>query len=93
MRIKHVPMRTCLGCGQKRHKGDLVRIVIEDMRLVVDEGKKLPGRGAYLCPQAGCISSLLRKKGRLSYALRVSLPREAEESFLRGLLIEMEEEG
>ncbi len=88
MRNKQVPIRTCLGCGQKREKGELVRIVIKDGGFVVDERGKLPGRGAYLCPQEGCISSLLRKRGRLSYALRVSLPHGAEGDFLRGLLRE-----
>ncbi|MBW2038659.1 MAG: YlxR family protein [Deltaproteobacteria bacterium] len=92
MRTKHVPIRTCLGCGQKREKGEVVRIVIKDGGLVVDESGKLPGRAAYLCPQEGCISSLLRKKGRLSYTLRVSLPYGAEEGFLRGLLREREGE-
>ncbi|OGP55112.1 MAG: hypothetical protein A2Y65_10065 [Deltaproteobacteria bacterium RBG_13_52_11] len=86
MRTKHVPIRTCLGCGQQRQKRELVRIVIKDGALMVDEGGRVPGRGAYLCHQADCVRFLLKKKGRLSYSLRASLPRDVEEGFLRGLL-------
>jgi len=81
-----VSIRTCLGCGQKSLKGELVRIVMKDGALVVDEGGRLPGRGAYLCPEAACISSLRKKKGRLSYSLRATVPRTAEDAFLMGML-------
>jgi predicted RNA-binding protein YlxR (DUF448 family) len=63
-----------------------MRIVLVDGALTVDESGRLPGRGTYLCPEAACISSLRTKKGRLSYSLRVSVPRAAEDEFLRGLL-------
>jgi uncharacterized protein len=87
MKAKHVPIRTCLGCGQRSLKGELIRIVMVDGALRVDEAGRLPGRGAYLCPETACISSLLKKKGKLSYSLRVSVPRAAEDAFLRGLLL------
>jgi len=86
MRTKQYPLRTCLGCGQKGLKGELIRIVIVDGTLTIDEKGKLPGRGAYLCPRGDCVDLLLKKRGRLSYSLRTSLPRDAEEDFLRGLL-------
>jgi predicted RNA-binding protein YlxR (DUF448 family) len=64
----------------------LMRIVMVDGALTVDESGRLPGRGAYLCPEAACITSLRKKRGRLSYSLRVSVPRAAEDAFLKGLL-------
>jgi predicted RNA-binding protein YlxR (DUF448 family) len=64
----------------------LMRIVMVDGALTVDESGRLPGRGAYLCPEATCFSSLRKKRGRLSYSLRVSVPRAAEDTFLKGLL-------
>jgi predicted RNA-binding protein YlxR (DUF448 family) len=85
MRTNHVPIRTCLGCGLRRPKKELVRIVVIDGILMVDVGKTLPGRGAYLCPRGECVNRLLKKKGRLSYSLRASLPHDVEEGFLRGI--------
>jgi len=86
MKAHHIPIRTCLGCGRRSRKDELVRIVMLDGALSVDEDNRLPGRGAYVCPGAACISSLLKKKGKLSYSLRTSVPRAAEDAFLRGLL-------
>ena len=85
MRTTHVPIRTCLGCGHQRPKKGLVRIVLKDGALLIDERGGLSGRGAYLCPQGACLNRLLKKRGRLSHALRVSLPGYMEEDFLRGI--------
>jgi uncharacterized protein len=85
MRAKHVPIRTCLGCGQQRPQKELVRIVVFDGILMVDAGGRLPGRGAYLCPGRECVSRLLKKRGRLSYSLRASLPHDVEQGFLCGI--------
>jgi predicted RNA-binding protein YlxR (DUF448 family) len=85
MRTTHVPIRTCLGCGQQRPKKELVRIVLKDGALILDEKGGLPGRGVYLCPQGECVSRLFKKRGRLSHALRASVPGPVEEGFLRGL--------
>jgi len=63
-----------------------VRIAIVDGALMVDKDGRLPGRGAYLCHNAACVSSLRKKKGRLSYSLRASVPRTAEDAFLMKLL-------
>ena len=92
MRTRHHPVRTCLGCGEKKAKGKLVRVGIKGARLAVDESGRFPGRGAYLCRHIGCISRLLKKKGRLCYALRISLPRAEEEGFLWALLRAIEGE-
>lgn len=86
MRTKLYPLRTCLGCGQKGLKGDLVRIVMVDGALMVDVEGRLPGRGAYVCPREECVKQLLKRKGRLSYSLRASLSPDAEERFLQGML-------
>jgi predicted RNA-binding protein YlxR (DUF448 family) len=85
MTIVHVPIRTCLGCGQQRPKGELVRVCVQDGVLTIDDRARLSGRGGYLCRQQECVNRLIKKRGRLSAALRASLPREKEEGFLRGL--------
>jgi predicted RNA-binding protein YlxR (DUF448 family) len=92
MKTKHVPMRSCLGCEGKKDRGELLRIGIIDEKLVMDANGKLPGRGAYVCRQNRCITSLIRKKGKLSNALRLSMPHVEEEDFLRGILRALESE-
>lgn len=68
--MKHVAVRTCLGCRQRRAKRDLVRLVRRDDGVVVrDATGAAPGRGAYVCAEAACLERVL-KAGRLSHALR-----------------------
>jgi hypothetical protein len=85
MKIAHVPIRTCLGCGQRKEKGELARIVIKNSVLAIDEAQSMQGRGAYLCSRRACADLLLKKKGRLSHALRVALSCDGEKGFLQGL--------
>jgi predicted RNA-binding protein YlxR (DUF448 family)/ribosomal protein L7Ae-like RNA K-turn-binding protein len=50
-----VPERTCVGCHQTRPKGQFVRLVCGPTgQLFLDHQGKLPGRGAYICPQRSC---------------------------------------
>jgi predicted RNA-binding protein YlxR (DUF448 family) len=68
--VSDVPTRTCLGCRARRPKGELVRLVRRpDGRIVVDRGARLPGRGAYVCAEAGCVERALRP-GKLVHAFR-----------------------
>jgi len=76
----------CIGCGVKKGKNALVRIAVGEGKPVLDSNKSLPGRGAYVCAQKQCASSLLGRKGRLGHALRISLSRKEEENFCYILL-------
>ena len=68
--MKHVPLRTCLGCRRRRAKRELVRLVRRADGVVVrDASGGAAGRGAYVCADAACLERLL-KGGRLSHALR-----------------------
>ncbi|MBS2030254.1 MAG: YlxR family protein [Deltaproteobacteria bacterium] len=56
------PERTCIGCGQKRPQAELVRLARVDERVVVDGGRRLAGRGGYICgPQ--CVEGAVKRKG------------------------------
>ena len=46
------PLRTCIGCGQKRPKDELVRFVAADGAVVADP--TAPGRAAYTCRRLSC---------------------------------------
>ena len=72
---KHSPQRSCTVCRAKSDKADLIRVVKSpDSRAVVDVAKKLPGRGAYICPDSDCIEKA-KKSGSLAHSLGV-LPDE-----------------
>lgn len=52
---KHYPIRTCISCGEKRVKKDLLRLVSDcDGLLKPDYRGVLPGRGAYVCEREEC---------------------------------------
>ena len=56
------PVRTCLGCGKKRPKRSLRRLVLNEAHQPVwDDTQTAPGRGAYLCGP-GCLSAAARRK-------------------------------
>jgi len=65
-----MPERSCIGCGRKTAKDELLRFVRrEDATLLFDESQREAGRGGYLCPQEACFASALKKR-RLSVRFR-----------------------
>jgi predicted RNA-binding protein YlxR (DUF448 family) len=48
------PVRTCVGCGRKAPQRELVRFVAPNGRLILDETRRAPGRGAYTCARPSC---------------------------------------
>ena len=68
---KHEPVRTCLGCGEKRQQKELWRFVSDRKgHVVIDKKGRLPGRGAYCCPEEKCLAGFVKKSGRIAKALR-----------------------
>ena len=56
-------------CRAKGDKDSLIRVVRSpEGRAVVDITKKLPGRGAYICPDPDCIDKA-KKSGKLAHAI------------------------
>ncbi|MCP4575879.1 MAG: YlxR family protein [Deltaproteobacteria bacterium] len=72
----HIPIRTCICCGAKRNKRELIRLVLDTNGVVVrdNRGNKV-GRGAYICGNEDCLAELNTGKG-LSRAFKrnVSIP-------------------
>ena len=76
MKRGHVPLRTCVVCGAKTGKRELVRVVRTQAGSVqVDSTGKKPGRGAYLCHDQSCWDKAL-KKNRLDHTLRGPISSE-----------------
>ncbi|HWH24903.1 MAG TPA: YlxR family protein [Candidatus Limnocylindria bacterium] len=73
---RRFPMRTCIACRTERQKRDLVRLVrTRDGSVMLDEGGRTAGRGAYLCADGSCWATAL-KKSSIERALSVKLPAE-----------------
>ncbi|MBF6595199.1 MAG: YlxR family protein [Thermaceae bacterium] len=50
MPTKHIPIRQCMACRERRPKGELLRIVLGESGPTIDPTGRKPGRGAYICP-------------------------------------------
>lgn len=55
-------MRTCVGCKRRALIGELLRVVAVGGQVVVDEDRRLPGRGAWLHPEPDCLAKAERRR-------------------------------
>ena len=79
------PERTCVGCRRRRGQDELVRLVLEQGRVIAAR-PGAPGRSAYLCPEEECLEAA-EKKRAFARAFRgpATLDPGVRESFaLRG---------
>lgn len=76
MKRRKKPERTCVGCRTVRPKMELVRVVRQpDGTVELDTGGKMPGRGAYVCPDVNCLDEAVKRKA-LDRALRAPVDAE-----------------
>lgn len=81
-RPKHVPQRTCVGCGTTSAKREFIRVVrTPEGRVEADPTGKRPGRGAYLCASAACWQQAL-KRDRLARSLKTTISPQDREALL-----------
>ncbi len=74
--LRRVPQRTCVSCGVKAGKRELLRLVsAPGDGVVVDLTGKKNGRGAYLCVSCRGASKRLRRN-RIEYALRTKIDED-----------------
>ena len=72
--VRKQPMRRCTGCGEHFPKKELIRILrTPDGDIVIDDGGKKSGRGAYICKSAACLRKA-RKSGRIARSLNCEIP-------------------
>jgi predicted RNA-binding protein YlxR (DUF448 family) len=79
------PERQCIGCGRRGPQGDFVRLrVAEDggtKTVVVADGKRHTGRGAYLCRRQACLErALSRKAFQRAFRTSVEVDRDRLEA-------------
>jgi uncharacterized protein len=77
------PVRSCIGCGSRVAKSELIRVVAAGDEIVPDVAFRLPGRGAYLHPSLACLERAQRRKA-FPRALRLSaaLPTDKVAEYL-----------
>lgn len=86
--IRTCANRTCAGCGKKKSQREMLRIASQSGgEPKPDLDCKLPGRGAYLCPDVKCaqtafarraLERALKLKNTLSLAMRENIERALE---------------
>ena len=85
--MKKIPLRTCMGCNEKKPKKELVRIVKnKDGEIFIDRTGKADGRGAYICDSMECLEKVIKSK-RLEKVLEIQIPEEVYNN-LRGVIID-----
>ena len=73
---KKIPMRQCVGCREMKPKKELIRVVRSPEGAVsLDFRGKLPGRGAYVCPDPACLAKARKSRG-LALAFDAALPAQ-----------------
>lgn len=89
MKVKKIPQRKCMGCGEMKPKKELVRVVKtkigenengeEIYEISLDLTGKKAGRGAYVCKSTQCLQSA-RKAKRFERSLECRIPDEVYDS-------------
>ena len=73
---KKIPLRQCVGCGERKPKSELLRVVrTPEGEIVLDKTGKKNGRGVYVCSNVKCFNKA-RKSGKLSTHLECAIPEE-----------------
>ena len=74
--MKKIPLRTCMGCNEKKTKKELIRIVKDkEGNICVDKTGKKEGRGAYICDNINCLEKGIKTK-RLEKVLDIKISEE-----------------
>lgn len=73
---KKIPLRQCVGCSERKPKGELIRVVrTPEGDIVLDTTGRKNGRGCYICSSVKCFNKA-RKSGRLATHLECAIPDE-----------------
>ena len=73
---RKIPQRQCVGCREMKDKKALIRVVRSpEGAISLDFRGKMPGRGAYVCPDPACLKKA-RKSRALERAFDMAIPPE-----------------
>lgn len=73
---KRIPMRQCVGCGEMKAKGEMMRVLKPaEEPICLDTTGRANGRGAYVCKSMDCLKAARKNKG-LERSLKIRIPEE-----------------
>ncbi|MCL2056184.1 MAG: YlxR family protein [Oscillospiraceae bacterium] len=76
MKTRKIPIRMCAGCGERKEKKALIRVVRgPEGDISLDGTGKKSGRGAYICRDPQCLKKA-RKARRLERSFACQIPDE-----------------
>jgi predicted RNA-binding protein YlxR (DUF448 family) len=79
----HIPERTCVSCGDKNSKQQMIRLVRGiDGNISVDQTGRNHGRGCYVCKSQKCWEKDTLT-ANISKGLRISVSQSTKESLTR----------
>ena len=88
MKLKKIPQRKCVGCGEMKSKKELIRVVRSpEGDISLDLNGKKAGRGAYVCPDKECIT-----KAYKGHRLEKALEKQVNDDVYKKLLEELNHE-
>ena len=67
-----------MGCGEKKDKSELIRIVRGTDGYSIDASGRKNGRGAYICRSADCLEKAFKRKG-LERSFKERIPDDVYE--------------
>ena len=88
MKVKKIPQRKCVGCGEMKSKKELIRVVRSpEGDISLDLTGKKAGRGAYVCPDTECIT-----KAYKGHQLEKAQEKQVNDDVYKKLLEELKHE-
>ena len=88
MKLKKIPQRKCVGCGEMKSKKELIRVVRSpEGDISLDLNRKKAGRGVYVCPDKECIT-----KAYKGHRLEKALEKQVNDDVYKKLLEELKHE-
>ena len=92
MKVRRVPIRSCVVCRQTSQKANLLRVVRAPEKdggaVAVDPTGRANGRGAYICAALECIEKAAKQK-RFERSLSAPVPAAVTEDLKAMTLKEM----
>lgn len=84
--VRKVPLRQCTGCGERKEKKELVRVIrTPEDEITIDFTGKKNGRGAYICNSMECLK-MARKKKSLERSLKMTIPEGVYEELEKEMM-------